>query len=38
MKYHTTTPKMFDTLIISLMLILEEKHARCLDLFLTFLA
>jgi hypothetical protein len=38
MSYHTTTPKILDTLIISLVLILEKKHARPLDLFLTFLA
>ncbi len=38
MSCHTTTPKILDTFIISLVLILEKKHARPLDFFLTFLA
>jgi hypothetical protein len=35
MNCHTTTPKILDTIIISLVLILTEKHTEPLDLFLT---
>jgi len=38
MSYHTITPEILDTLIISLVLVPKEKHARPLDLFLAFLA
>ncbi len=35
MNYHTTTPKILDRIIISLVLIPTEKHTKPLDLFLT---
>ncbi len=38
MSYHTTTPKILNTLILSLMLVPTKTHATTLDLFLTFLA
>jgi hypothetical protein len=37
MNYHTTTPKILNTLILSLMLVPIETHATTVDLFLTFL-
>ncbi len=37
MSCHTTTPKILDTFILSLMLVLTETHATTLNLFLTFL-
>ncbi len=38
MSYHTTTPKILNTLILSLVLVPTKTHAITLDLFLTFLA
>jgi hypothetical protein len=37
MSYHTTTPKILDTLILSLVLVPTKTNATTLDLFLTFL-
>jgi hypothetical protein len=35
MNCHTAIPEIFDTIIISLVLVPIEKHTRPLDLFLT---
>jgi hypothetical protein len=36
MNYHTTTPKILDTLILSFALVPTETHATTLDLFMIF--
>jgi hypothetical protein len=38
MNCHTTTPKILNSLILSLVLVPTKTHATILDLFLTFLA
>jgi hypothetical protein len=35
MNCHTTIPEIFDTIILSLVLVRTEKHTKPLDLFLT---
>jgi hypothetical protein len=35
MSYHTTAPEIFDTIILSLVLVPTKKHIRPLDLILT---
>jgi hypothetical protein len=38
MSYHTTTPEILDTFILSFVLLPTKTHVTTLDLFLTFIA